>query len=484
MKSGIIINLLLLTGSILFAQPVGLHPANPHYLIYKGKPVLLITSAEHYGSVINKDFDFITYLNTLKADGMNYTRIFSGSYVEIPGSFGILNNTLAPASGSFMAPWKRFPEPGLFNGEMKFDLNQWDTAYFNRLNRFIREASVRDIIVEVTFFCSTYQDDYWKRNPFNPGNNINGLPETGRKKSNTLANGPLTGYQKSLVKKIVRDLNGFDNLFYEIQNEPWSDDPRKAMRLLKTTEPAGEAWSYWSETASEASLEWQKEIAATIVETERTLAKKHLVAQNFVNFKHSLEEVDQNVSILNFHYAWPEAVSMNYGWNRVISFDESGFAGSSDTTYLRQAWQFILSGGGIFNSLDYSFYVGYETGNGKNKAPGGGSPALRKGLAILHDFLDSFDFISMKPDYTVVFQSPGLEWHAISETGKQYAICFSGKGSGVIKLDLPEGNYDYNFTDPFTGKPLSNGLIKSPGKTIEIKIPEFEQIAAMRIVAK
>jgi hypothetical protein len=62
----------------------------------------LVTSAEHYGAVVNLDFDFEKYLQTMHAEGMNYTRIFTGSYVEIPGSFNIGNNTLAPAVGSFI----------------------------------------------------------------------------------------------------------------------------------------------------------------------------------------------------------------------------------------------------------------------------------------------------------------------------------------------------------------------------------------------
>jgi hypothetical protein len=59
------------------------------------------------------------------------------------------------------------------------------------------------------------------------GNNVNNLPEgLNRKKSNTPENGNLTGYQKKLVEKLVTELNGYDNMFYEIQNEPWSDDPQ------------------------------------------------------------------------------------------------------------------------------------------------------------------------------------------------------------------------------------------------------------------
>jgi hypothetical protein len=303
-----------------------------------------------------------------------------GSYAEVPESFGIQNNSLAPAVGSFIAPWKRVDEPGLFKGEKKFDLNEWNPAFFERLNDFISLADKLGIVVEVTFFCSTYQDFIWERNPFNPGNNINNIPmNLERQKSNTIANGILTVFQQKLVQKLVTELNGFDNIFYEIQNEPWSDDPQKVMRLLKTLDPEPEkgSWYKWAEMASPASLEWQKLMAKTVVETEAQLPKKHIIAQNYTNFMHSLDVVDPNISILNFHYAWPEAVWLNYGWNRPVSFDESGFAGSSDSTYLRQAWQFIMAGGAVFNNLDYSFYVGKEDGIGTNKAPGGGSSMLR-----------------------------------------------------------------------------------------------------------
>jgi len=466
------------------AQPVDLHPDNPHYLIYQGKPLLLITSAEHYGAVLNKDFDYVTYLNTLQSEGMNYTRIFTGSYVEIQGSFGIRNNTLAPVPGSFLAPWKRVSGPGIYKGENKFDLNQWEPAYFERLINMAEEALKHNIIIEVTFFCSTYQDAYWERNPFNPGNNINGFQVIDRKKSNTLENGPLIEFQKALVKKVVTELNRFDNIIYEIQNEPWADDPQKAMRTLKTLDPQGMNWAKWAETASAASLEWQKVIAATITETEKKLPQKHLIAQNFANFKHSLEEVDPNISILNFHYAWPEAVWMNYGWNRPVNFDESGFAGNSDTTYLRQAWQFMLAGGAIFNSLDYSFYTGAETGKGDNVAPGGGSATLRKQLSFLHSFLESLDYIHMKPDFEAVSHSPGLEWQALSEEGKQYAIFFAGRETRWVKLMLPRGSYHYMFISPCTGETLSEGSLSSKGKICELRFPEFVQMMALKLTTK
>lgn len=484
-KLNFIFFILLIIGLNSLAQPISLHPQNPHYFLYEGKPVVLVTSAEHYGAVLNADFDYKKYLQTMHDEGMNYTRIFVGSYAEIPGSFGIENNSLAPAVGSFIAPWKRVNEPGLFKGEKKFDLNEWNPEYFARLKDFISLADELGIVVEVTFFCSTYQDNIWERNPFNPGNNINGIPiNLVRQKSNTIANGILTEFQQKLVEKLVIELNDFDNIFYEIQNEPWSDDPQKVIRLLKTLDPEPEkgSWYKWSEMASPASLEWQKLITKTVVETEAKLPKKHLIAQNYSNFMHSLDKVDQNISILNFHYVWPEAVWMNYGWNRPVSFDESGFAGSSDSTYLRQAWQFMMAGGAVFNNLDYSFYVGKEDGTGTNKAPGGGSSTLRKQLAFLRGFIESMDFVKMQPDFDVVAHSPGMQFQAISKHGKQYAMVFTGVAAKSIKLNLPKGKYNFELVSPHSGRTLKKGFFKQNKNGIyEMKMPEFAEMIALKI---
>jgi hypothetical protein len=485
-KLNIIFLFLLIICLNSFAQPISLHPQNPHYFLFKGKPTILITSAEHYGAVLNADFDYKKYLQTLRDEGMNYTRIFVGSYAEVPESFGIQNNSLAPAVGSFIAPWKRVDEPGLFKGEKKFDLNEWNPAFFERLNDFISLADKLGIVVEVTFFCSTYQDFIWERNPFNPGNNINNIPmNLERQKSNTIANGILTVFQQKLVQKLVKELNGFDNIFYEIQNEPWSDDPQKVMRLLKTLDPEPEkgSWYKWAEMAWPASLEWQKLMAKTVVETEAQLPKKHIIAQNYTNFMHSLDVVDPNISILNFHYAWPEAVWLNYGWNRPVSFDESGFAGSSDSTYLRQAWQFIMAGGAVFNNLDYSFYVGKEDGIGTNKAPGGGSSMLRKQLAFLKGFIESLDFVQMKPDFSTVVHAPGMQVQAISQPGFQYAIAFTGVASKSVKLNLPKGKYTFEFVSPYSGKTLKKGFFTKTKKGFyELKMPGFGEMVALKIV--
>lgn len=481
-KFSLFLCLLVFGALFLNAQPLRLHPMNQRYFEYRGKPVLLVTSAEHYGAVLNREFDYRKYLAALAADGMNYTRIFTGSYVEVPGSFGIDNNTLAPATGQFITPWQRTGEPCTWEGEMKFDLTLWDEAYFLRLKDFMEEAERQGIFVEVTLFCSTYNERSWLRHPFHPGNNVNGLGELQRRETTTLRNPKLVALQKAFVEKMVTELNGYDHFFWELQNEPWADNGVRGMRIMKTHNLTEKSWAQFSELANAESLEWQKEMAGVITETEKNLPNKHLIAQNYCNFKESLADVEDNISILNFHYAWPEVVRMNYGWNRPVGFDESGFTGSGDAEYLLQAWEFMVAGGALFNNLDYSFFVGQEEGYGTNNAPGGGSKKLRDGLRILREFMESFDFIKMAPDMNVVLHAPGVEWQAISEPGRQYALVMSGKGNNQVTFELPRGKYRIEWMDPWTGKIIHRDDFTAGSRPVQIKTPSFDGFAGCRLV--
>src|SRR5450432_527100 len=149
----------LLAVAAASAQPLRLHPENPHYFLFAGQPTVLITSGEHYGAVLNGDFDYMRYLDTLRADHLNLTRTFSGSYREVYGNFEIAANTLAPAPGKFMAPW------GQRDG--KFDLTKWDEAYFARLKDFVAYAGRCGVVVELVLFCPLYQDSMWSASPMN-----------------------------------------------------------------------------------------------------------------------------------------------------------------------------------------------------------------------------------------------------------------------------------------------------------------------------
>ena len=467
------------------AQPLKPHPRNGHYFIFRGEPTILVTSGEHYGAVLNLDFDYRKYLQTLRACGLNYTRMFTGVYVEDYESFNIEKNTLAPLEGRVITPWARSNTPGYGKGGNKFNLDQWNPDYFMRLKDFISTADEYGIIVEVTLFTSIYNDGHWKLSPLHPESNVNNTDLVEFKNVQTPANGNLWSHQERMTRKLIRELNEFDNVFFEIQNEPYVDQAVTDEFVNPFDAASGVKALRKIKIASKASLEWQERIASVIIDEEKSMPKRHLIAQNFCNMYYPIQEELPHVSIINFHYAPPEAVLLNYGWKRVIGFDESGFAGNADSTYRKQAWKFILAGGGLFNNLDYSFASRFEDGSYRHaKSPGGGSADLRTQLKILKDFIHEFNFIDMHPDRSVVKAAAGVSTYVLAEPGKQYAIFVDGGSQCNLEVLLSPGTFDVEWIDTKTGKSEKRERVQSGDGTIRLSSPEYHSDIAVRILRK
>lgn len=429
-----------------------LYPANPGYLEYRGEPVILITSAEHYGAVVNLDFDYRTYLETLEAEGFNYTRVFSGTYIEpVNNIFGIEKNTLAPLEGRFISPW--VSENG------RYDLDRFNPEYFDRLKDFMDEAATRDIIVEVTLFTSIYAGNAWELCPFNAVNNSNGVGDLDFRRVNTLYNGNLRQYQEQFIRKMVKELNSYDNLFFEIQNEPWSDNSNLSAYLDQGEEEFDRAnWQRRVETANGVSLEWQAWVASVIGDEESVAPKKHLLAQNISNFQHDQKVLPEGISLINFHYALPDAALLNRGIGGVTGLDETGFMPHEDHLYINQAWRFILSGGGTYNNLDYSFTAGNETGRwpipGHN--PGWGGPVFRKKLSYLAETMKRVPFYEMKPSTSILDPADEtMKQYGLQKEGEHYLV-FLERYKGVKLVPrVTEANYMVTWLDVETGEQKS-----------------------------
>jgi len=455
---------LLSAVSCLAASPIRLHPENPHYFLFRGRPAVLVTGTEHYGAVLNLDFNYVRYLDELRSKGLNLTRTFTGVYREVPGNFRIAGNTLAPAPGRFICPWVEVSRD-------KFDLKRWNPAYFRRLKDFVRQAGKRGIVVELSLFCPYYEDSMWDVAPWNAKNNVNGAGNLKRTEAYTLGNGDLLAVQDALVGKLVAELKGFDNLYYEICNEPYFGG---------------------------VTLEWQHHIADTITRAEAGFRKKHLIAQNIANGSAKVENPHPAVSLFNFHYSRPpESVAMNYGLNKAIGFDETGFDGTADSIYRIQAWDFIIAGGALYDHLDYSFTAGHEDGTFPypETQPGGGSAELRRQLRHLKDFIEGFEFLKMRPANEVIRAvPPDTSARVLAEPGRQYAIYLhhgrivkdarpryqigAGERTATLSLDLPAGNYAIDWVDTKTGAVAKSEGLSGAG---EITSPAYSEDIALRI---
>jgi hypothetical protein len=451
------------------SQPLALHPDNPHYFVFRGKPTVLITSAEHYGVVLNGAFDYRKYIDTLAANRMNLTRAFSGLYREVPGeSFNIARNTLAPEEPDFIQPFRRI-------APQKYDLSQWNDQYFRRWRDFVSYAGQREIVVEVTLFTSYYNPKHWSLSPLNTANNIQGIGKVRSDEALTLKEPALVDVQERFVRKLVTELKDFDNVYYEICNEPYVHG---------------------------VAEEWQRRMARAIADTEAQWPERHLISRNIANGSAEVRDLDPLISIFNFHYARPpRAVAENYALNKPVGMNETGFDGTADSPYRIQAWDFLLAGGALYNNLDYSFTVGHEDGsfNYPSTQPGGGSTRLRKQLKILRDFMDSVPLTTMRPDPSILIGTlpENVSARAISDAKSIWAIylhggktldgyspkyvVYSRRQSVKLPIHLPAGTYEVRWWNPRgTGPSEDPVALTHSGGAGTLETPQYsEDLAAI-----
>lgn len=459
--------------------PICVHPDNPHYLYYDGAPAVLITSAEHYGAVINGAFDYAAYFNMLARYGLNYTRIYPGAYFEVGGMF-IEDNTLAPAPEDLMLPWARSGEPGYAQGGCKFDLERWDDAYFARFRDFLAQAERRGVIVEICLFNCQYKES-WHAMAIQADNNIQQIGQCHYNDVQTLRDAAVVAACERYVEKITEEANPYDNVILEICDEPSLNG-----------------------TSSAESAKWIGRLADVIAETERRLPKKHIIAQQ-LEFGVDFTE-DSRVPLITTQYIYhnenrqiggPEALDCLYIRNKPLELNETAFFpiwyGKDRVDASRiEAWEFMVGGGAAFNQLN-----GYFTA----KDPSGDAPENRAVLAqlkVLKEFMAGLDIAVMRQDKrTVTGGVPRRSTcRCISNPGIQYALYLHhgllnkngliyetepGSHEETLKLNLPAGKYKAVWTNPASGKAIRTESAVSGGGEALLRTPAHGVDIALRI---
>ncbi len=139
-------------------QPYG---ANPFYWQYEGEPVLLLGGSGQDNLFNNptglEPGDTLeTHLDLLVSAGGNYVR-----------------NTMSARDAGNVFPFHRDPDTGLF------DLDRFNTVYWERLDTLLTLAKDRSIIVQIElwdphdYYQLSGEQGGWSLQPFNPANNVN-----------------------------------------------------------------------------------------------------------------------------------------------------------------------------------------------------------------------------------------------------------------------------------------------------------------------
>ena len=201
-----------------FSQGIRPWPDNPRYWEFRGKPVLLLG-----GSADDDLFQYAGFeeqLDTLVSCGGN-----------------VIRNTMSSQDSTRPWPFARV------NGS--YDLDRFNSEYWERFSRLLAEAHRRDVVVQVEVWAtfSYYREAWTLFNPFNPSLNSNytearsGLPSVNqshptradnpffRTPPKYLNNKVVLPYQEKFVDKILSFTFQYDNVLYAMDNET-SADPR------------------------------------------------------------------------------------------------------------------------------------------------------------------------------------------------------------------------------------------------------------------
>lgn len=477
---------------------VKIDPENPKYLLFHGKPLALISASEHYGSVINRPFDYEKYLADAERHGMTMTRTFL-FYRELQSARNP-SSPCKPESPDFIAPFQRTGPGKALDGEPIYDLDKWNPEYFARLHQFLDAASRHGIVVELTVFSNTYAPEIWALNPLRAENNLQHVGAIAWEDYLSLKNSDLVRRQTAFARKIVQETSGYDNVYYEVCNEPGGGIPGHA-------------------TSTEVD-DWQKEMARVLRDEMRRQRYPHLLSgqQAFNYGANNAFPMDASFTsgvfdIVNDHplpntqfdghnYDMGNFMSKELRLANVRDFclatfsrpvpvvlDEDNTASMyRDTTgwtiHRKRAWTALMSGC-HYDYIDFSITVGNETGTAASQA------GIRTWMQHLSEFMATFDYLHSKPETGwIEAHPPHLAVSGLSASDRDFVAYLADDRelddpsagdpiSGSLSLLLPPGRYAVSLYSPEAGESSPAIELRGGEKTV-VSLPAFRQDIAIR----
>ncbi|MCU0317489.1 MAG: DUF6298 domain-containing protein [Fimbriimonadaceae bacterium] len=228
---------------------------NPRYFANEKGEAVVFTGFHTWNNLVDmrpseetNPFDFDHYLDTLSRLGHNHIRLWTWNALC----------TWNPRDRVDHFPWLRTGPGTAVDGQPRFDLTQLDETYFSRLRQRVQQAADRGIYVGVMLF------EAWGANANNSTplswhvfagwNNINGIDVSAEIRDNWMVDwmamndDAVLKLQENLVRRLVEELNEFDNVVWEVCNE-----------------------------AGTLSYRWQEHWVTFVRALEKDLPKQHLI---------------------------------------------------------------------------------------------------------------------------------------------------------------------------------------------------------------
>ena len=477
---------------------IKINPENPKYFIFHGEPLFLLTASEHYGSVMNRPFNYVRYLDDAAEHKMTLTRTFL-LFRELQGARNP-SSPCKPESPDYIAPWPRTGPGKALDGEAIYDLDKWNPEYFERLQQFLLAAAARGIVVELTLFSNTYAPQIWALNPLRADNNKQHIGKIEWQEYNTLKDSELVRRQTDYARKIIQQTSQFDNVYYEICNECGGGIKGHA-------------------TLAEVDA-WQGEIARVVREEMERLGRPHLIAgaqafnyapgvtillnETFSNpmfdivNDHPLPETHFGEGVYQMGNFMSKELMLSavgafcravHSEKKPVVLDEDNTASiyrdeAGWTIHRKRAWTALLNGA-HYDYIDFSITVGSESGTPASRAH------VRSWFQHLSELMSNFEYVRSKPDtswisgYTPQFTASGLvsggnDFIVYLADGRELSDPEAGNPLDAdVSITLPGGDYLVRLYSPVSGQ-YSPGIVAHGGAPFPLHLTKVVQDVVIR----
>jgi hypothetical protein len=435
-------------------RPLAANPhwlANPHWFDDGTGKAVVLAGSHTWNALQDTDMsaapaaaDFAALVAFLKAHGHNATILWRK---DLPtycnwGAGGTWH--MAPF------PWPRTGPGAASDGQPKFDLHQFDTAYFDRLRA--RALSLRDagVYAIVELFdglgihynrCGTTSptgDGY----PFTGVNNVNGIDDgytggaSGTGSMTMSAPNAITAVQDAYVKKVVDTLNDLPNVLWEISEEApddstwWQGHVISVLRSYEAGKPLQHAIGYPTLDVGGASDATLFDSNADWVAPKEKIAPTSACGSGAPACKVSINDSDHS-----YFGLWNDSTQINRNF----------------------VWENFMNGSGI---LFMDPYVIDWPGGGRNpcatptqgvcSAPATRYDNLRDNLGYVVTLAAAaIDLAKLTPQPQLA--STGFALANAAATGTEYIVYAPSGGSFTVDLSATTRPLAVRWLDPTTG---------------------------------
>lgn len=427
---------------------------NRNYWQFKGKPLLLLGASDDDNLFQWPAEILIPHLDSMKAIGANYVR-----------------NTMSDRKDR---GFECYPFKKLENG--KYDLEQWNDAYWERFSYFLEETRKRNIIVQIEVWDRfDYSREHWLVHPYNPVNNINysagesklaaaypdhpGLNRqpffftTPNQKNNEV----ILKYQVRFVEKMLAISLEYDHVLYCIDNE---------------TSAEGEWPLFWAQFILDHANAAGKEICITEMWDDWNLRSD----QHKRTFDHpdlyAFCDVSQNNQQKgqahwdNFQWVKKYTASHPRPLNTVKTYGADGGSHGSTKDGLERWWRHLLGGAAAARFHRPTSGLGL-------------SELSMNSVRSARRIEEKVKFWELSPSLQLLSDRQKNEVYLACNPGKAYLLFFTDGGEAGVDLKGYPGKYSLQWVNVRTGQWLKPTKVTG-GAVLPLKAPDqLEWIALL-----